>query len=103
MGKFNGICGLGLVASLTMVFPLISNLSCPLVLQAKTFAFYLGTGGTGDLVIGGADPAHYTEEFRHLPVLNQSLAERDHSEQRLCEQVAASMRELDALDARELS
>ena len=40
-GKFNGICGLGVVASLTMVFPLISNLSCPLVLQAKMLCFLL--------------------------------------------------------------
>ena len=39
------------------------------------FAFYIGTGGTGELVVGGADPAHYTGEFRHLPVQNQSLAE----------------------------
>ena len=26
-------------------------------------------------IVGGADPAHYTGEFRHLPVQNQSLAE----------------------------
>ena len=45
------------------------------ILSEDIFAFYLGTGGTGELVVGGADPAHYIGEFRHLPVQNQSLAE----------------------------
>ena len=44
-----------LVASPLMAFPLLSN---------------LGTGGTGELVIGDVDPAHCTREFRYLPVLN---------------------------------
>ena len=43
------------MASPLMAFPLLSN---------------LGTGGTGELVIGDVDPAHYTGEFRYLPVLN---------------------------------
>ena len=30
------------------------------------FAFYLDAGGTGESVIGGADFAHYTEEFRQV-------------------------------------
>ena len=37
-----------LVASPLMAFPLLSN---------------LGTGGTGEVVIGDVDPAHYTGEF----------------------------------------
>ena len=37
-----------LMASPLMAFPLLSN---------------LGTGGTGEVVIGDVDPAHYTGEF----------------------------------------
>ena len=39
-------------------------------LSGNIFAVYFGTGGTGELVIGGVDPAHYTGEFRYLPVQN---------------------------------
>ena len=69
--KFDGICGLGLIG--------ISDDGVPTTLQSRVssgnlseniFVSYIGTGGTGELVIGGVDPAHYTGEFRYLPVQN---------------------------------
>ena len=33
-------------------------------------AFYLGTGSTGELIIGDVDSVHYAGEIRYLPVLN---------------------------------
>ena len=53
----------------------LQSLTSSGILREDIFAFYLGTGGTGELVVGGADPAHYNGEFRHLPVQNQSLTE----------------------------
>ena len=47
-------------------------MACPLALSANIFAFSLGTGGGGELVIGGVDPAHYTGDFSYLPVQNMS-------------------------------
>ena len=35
------------------------------------FAFYLGTGSTGELIIGDVDSVHYAGEIRYLPVLNR--------------------------------
>ena len=65
VGKFDCICGLGL-----------SGISVDGVssgtLSANIFAFSLGTGGGGELVIGGVDPAHYTGDFSYLPVQNMS-------------------------------
>ena len=51
------------------IWPWVGELS---FLSETTFAFYIGTGGTGELVIGGVDPAHYTGEFTYLPVKNMA-------------------------------
>ena len=74
--KFDGICDLGPTGiSVDGVPTPLKSLVSSGTLSENIFAFYVGTGGTGELVVGGADPAHYTGEFRHLPVQNQSLAE----------------------------
>merc|ERR1712146_44836 len=40
-------------------------------LEKNEFAFYLGTGGAdGELVIGGVDPNHYTDDFNTVDVVD---------------------------------
>jgi len=71
IGKFDGICGLGLSGiSVDGVPTPLQSLVSSGSLSENIFAFYLGTGGGGELVIGGVDSAHYTGEFSYLPVQN---------------------------------
>jgi len=71
VGKFDGICGLGLSGiSVDGVPTPLQALMSSGALSQNVFAFYLGTGTAGELVIGGVDPAHYTGEFSYLPVQN---------------------------------
>lgn len=70
IGHFDGICGMGLDdISVDGVKTPLRALADAAALDANVFAFYLGSGGkSGELVLGGVDPAHYTGDFSYLPV-----------------------------------
>lgn len=71
LGHFDGICGMGwdgisVDGVVTPVRALVNSHK----LQENAFAFYLGSGGaSGELVLGGVDPAHYTGAFTYVPVI----------------------------------
>lgn len=72
--KFDGILGLA--------FGPLSEGGVPTVMQAlveggqlrePVFAFYLATGGHGELVFGGVDPAHYEGDFHFMNLRSESF------------------------------
>jgi len=70
IGKFDGICGMGWDdISVDGVKTPLRALIDSGKLAEQVFAFYLGSGGaTGELVLGGVNPAHYTGSFATVPV-----------------------------------
>merc|ERR1712217_720540 len=70
-GHFDGICGMGWDdISVDHVKTPLRALVDSKKLAANASAFYLGSGGAkGELVLGGADPAHYTGDFSYVPVI----------------------------------
>jgi len=58
-----------------LAFGAQNGLTAPLKALAKSgeladvsFAFYLGSGDTSELVFGGVDPNHYTGDFTYVPL-----------------------------------
>merc|ERR1712190_251930 len=71
VGHFDGICGMGWDdISVDGVETPLRALVNSKKLESNVFAFYLGSGGAdGELVLGGADPAHYVGDFDYHPVI----------------------------------
>merc|ERR1711957_823833 len=69
IGKFDGICGMGLddIATDGVTTPLRA-LANSKALDANVFAFYLGHNSPGQLVIGGVDDTKYTGDFTYHAV-----------------------------------
>jgi len=70
IGKFDGICGFGWGGiSVDGVQTPVEALVASGKLDEPVFAFYLGSGGaTGELLLGGVNPDHYTGDFDYVPV-----------------------------------
>ena len=71
LGKFDGICGMGLddISVDGVPTPLMALVASG-KLSEPVFAFYLGhDGAAGELVLGGVNPAHFTGEFKYVPVI----------------------------------
>jgi hypothetical protein len=70
IGKFDGICGMGWGGiSVDGVQTPLEALVATGKLDAPVFAFFLGSGGsTGELLLGGVNPDHYTGDFSYVPV-----------------------------------
>lgn len=78
MAKFDGIMGLGFESiSVTHAAPIWYNIIAQGQVIDPVFAFYLNRkpGGSGELLLGGVDPAHYTGDFTYAPVTNESYWE----------------------------
>merc|ERR1712110_214080 len=71
IGHFDGICGMGWDdISVDHVQTPLRALVNSGTLPEQVFAFFLGSGGaTGELVLGGVDPDHYTGDFAYAPVV----------------------------------
>eukprot|EP00392_Amoebophrya_sp_AT5.2_P011639 g11718.t1 len=70
-GKFDGILGLGWdEISVDGIPTVVTSLIKEKLIDEPAFSFYLGgeSGKDGELVLGGADPAHYTGEMTKVPV-----------------------------------
>jgi len=81
VGKFDGICGLGLSdISVDGVPTPLDALAASGQLDQNIFAFYLGHESAGELVIGGVNPAHYTGEFSYLPVIDMVAGKKGYWE-----------------------
>mmetsp|Transcript_3850 Transcript_3850/g.5898 ORF Transcript_3850/g.5898 Transcript_3850/m.5898 type:complete len:389 (-) Transcript_3850:100-1266(-) len=69
IGKFDGILGMGFdsisVAQTPTPFHMLMKEN---KLEKGMFAFYLGNEEEGELVLGGADPDHYTGEIEWVPL-----------------------------------
>jgi len=72
VGKLDGICGLGWDdISVDHVETPLRALVNTGKLAEPVFAFYLGSGGaSGELVLGGVDPNHYSGDFTYTPVID---------------------------------
>lgn len=75
LAKFDGILGLGW-SSITVgrdVAPFEALVNSG-QLKEPVFAFYLGStpGASGELVLGGVDPKHYTGEFVTVPLTSET-------------------------------
>jgi hypothetical protein len=71
IGKFDGILGLAFPQlSVNKVPTPFSNVISQGLDKSAVFAFYLGTsnGDSGELTIGGTDPAHYTGVINYVPL-----------------------------------
>jgi len=81
VGKFDGICGLGLddIATDAVTTPLRA-LSNQKALDANVFAFYLGHNSPGQLIIGGVDDTKYTGDFTYHPVVDMVPGKRGYWE-----------------------
>jgi len=81
VGKFSGICGLGLddIATDGVTTPLRA-LANQKALDANVFAFYLGHNSPGQLIIGGVDDTKYTGDFTYYPVVDMVPGKRGYWE-----------------------
>lgn len=70
-GYFDGICGMAWGALSSGLPTPMGELASSGQLSEQVFAFYLGDQTTGELVIGGVDPAHYTGEFFVAPLTDR--------------------------------
>jgi hypothetical protein len=69
---FDGICGMAFSALSNGLPPPMGAMVKLGQLQENVFAFYLGHETSGDLVIGGVDPNHYSGEFVNVPLASDS-------------------------------
>jgi hypothetical protein len=69
----DGILGLAFstIAEDNLVAP-IEALAKTGELSAQSFAFYLGSGTTSELVFGGVDSDHYTGDFTYVPLESET-------------------------------
>lgn len=75
IAKFDGILGLGWDALVVKGGPSpITALVNSGQLEEPVFAFYLPStsGASGELVLGGVDPAHYTGDFHVVPLSSKT-------------------------------
>jgi len=79
---FDGILGLGFESiSVDAVTPVWYNLIAQNLVSAPVFSFWLNRdpnapdGQGGELVLGGADPNHYTGTFAYVPLTNETYWE----------------------------
>jgi len=81
VGKFDGICGLGLddIATDAVTTPLRA-LANQKALDANVFAFYLGHNSPGQLIIGGVDDTKYTGDFTYHAVVDMVPGKRGYWE-----------------------
>ncbi|CAD7960924.1 unnamed protein product [Amoebophrya sp. A120] len=73
-GKFDGILGLGWsTISVDGIPTVVQSLIDQKLIDQPAFSFFLGTesGADGELVIGGADPKHYTGDMTYVPVTRE--------------------------------
>jgi len=70
-GYFDGICGMAWGALSSGLPTPMGELASSGQLSEQVFAFYLGDQTTGELVIGGVDPAHYTGDFFVAPLTDR--------------------------------
>lgn len=71
LGKFDGILGLAFpILSVNHVPTCFENAVTQKLVSNAEFSFYLGdsTKDRGELVLGGADPAHYTGPMTYVPL-----------------------------------
>jgi phytepsin len=80
--QFDGIMGLAFESiSVDAVTPVWYNLVAQNLVSQPVFAFWLnrdpnaGAGQGGELILGGADPNHYTGTFTYVPLTNQTYWE----------------------------
>jgi hypothetical protein len=76
MAKFDGICGMGW-SSITQgggdspIAALVKEGN----LDKQEFAFYLGNNMPGEMVVGGADPKHYTGDLEYVSLSSETYWE----------------------------
>jgi len=78
LGKFDGILGMAFgVLSVNSVTTPFDNLVSQGLVDTAQFAFYLGNSPTdkGELVLGGADSAHYTGSISWISLLSATYWE----------------------------
>lgn len=71
LGKFDGILGLAFpVLSVNHVPTVFENMVTQKLVPSSVFSFYLGKtdGATGELTMGGTDPAHYSGDITYVPL-----------------------------------
>jgi phytepsin len=80
--EFDGILGLGFESiSVDAVTPVWYNLLSQNLVSQPVFSFWLNrdpnapNGQGGELVLGGADPNHYTGTFAYVPLTNETYWE----------------------------
>jgi len=71
VGKFDGILGMAFQSiSVDNIPTIFQTMVYNKVVDEGVFAFYLPStsGGTGELILGGIDPAHYTGTLAYVPL-----------------------------------
>lgn len=72
--RYDGVCGLAFRSTAEEHRETFMDaLAASGQLAASVFAFYLGDGTDGELVIGGVDTSHYNGSFTYVPVIGGSL------------------------------
>lgn len=78
LGKFDGILGMAFpVLSVNKIPTVFENTFSQGLVENNEFAFFLGNcrSDTGELLLGGTDPAHYTGEFNYVPLTSATYWE----------------------------
>lgn len=75
--KFDGILGLAFPRiAVDGVVPPFNNMVAQGLIDEPTFSFYINRHESeGELVLGGADPAHYTGPITYIPLTNETYWE----------------------------